>query len=279
MRLRKLLAKSLRDQRFQIAGFGLALGLMAAFVVFIWPAYRDQLQLIELPPAVEALLGSEKLDFRTAPGFINAEFFTWTPVLLIVYAITQGTGAIAGEESAGTADLLLAQPVRRGELILVRTASAMIGMVAVVALGYAGFLLSIPFVSIDVTLWDAFLGCVNLLPLGLFFYALSLWLGAVMPARVHAVGVATAVATFAFFADTIAAGVEEVRWMRYGSPYYYFGRGLPLVEGIDWAHAGVLLGLAALFVALALRAFERRDVTPGGATNLTFADLVRRVAG
>ena len=65
-------------------------------------------------------------------------------------------------------------------LVLVRTASAMIGMVAVVALGYAGFLLSIPFVSIDVTLWDAFLGCVNLLPLGLFFYALSLWLGAVM---------------------------------------------------------------------------------------------------
>ena len=143
MWLHSIYVKSLRDQRWQVIGFGLALGLMASLVVFLWPSYKDDLALIELPPAIQALIGND-LSIGTAAGFINAQFFTWTPALLIVYAITQGTGAIAGEETAGTLDMLLAQPVRRRSMVLAKCAAAATGGVIIVLMAYAGFALSIP---------------------------------------------------------------------------------------------------------------------------------------
>ena len=105
---RSILWKTVVDDRLQILGYGLTLAVMAAVIVYLWPSYEDTLVTVDLPPALEALLGSS-LSFATGPGFISAEFFSWIPALLLVYAIVKGTGAVAGEESAGTMDMLLAQ--------------------------------------------------------------------------------------------------------------------------------------------------------------------------
>jgi hypothetical protein len=39
------------ESKWQVVGFGLSLALIAMMDMFIWPAYRDQLQNFELPPA------------------------------------------------------------------------------------------------------------------------------------------------------------------------------------------------------------------------------------
>ncbi len=278
MRLRSLYLHTLREQRWQILGFGLALGLMAALVVFLWPSYKDDFALIELPPAVRAFIGND-LSITTAAGFINAQFFTWTPMLLIVYAITQGTGAIAGEETSGTMDLLLAQPISRTEIVLVKTAVAVTGSAAIAMMAFGGFALSIPWVEIDVTHAGTFRACANALPLTLFFFGLSLWFGAVAPSRTHAVGGSIAIAVITYFINSLAAGVDEIDWLRYASPFYYFGRGLPLVQGVNWTHVAVLMSLAAAFTALSLRAFNGRDIVVGAATDLRWRDVVQRAVG
>ena len=276
MWLHNLARKSAYDQRWQIGGFGLALCLIAAMDVFIWPAYKDQLALIEIPPALEAIIGD--MAISTAPGFLSAEYFSWIIILPIVFAVVQGTGAIAGEESAGTADLLLAQPLRRRELVLARTAAAATVAIAIVMFGVVGFAISIPFIDIDVTVWDTFVASVNMLFITCFFFGLSLWLGAVAPSRAIAAGVAIGVLTGGYFIDIISSGVDALSWLRYASPFYYYGRGLPLVEGINWWHAGLLSGLGLVFIALAIRAFEARDVSAGGGASLSLRELVRRVA-
>ena len=270
--------KSLRDQRWQIIGYGLALLSMAAMIIFIWPSYRSTVESIKLPPALQAFLGSD-LSYASAPGFISAEFFSWIPVLLIVYAVVQGTGAIAGEEGSGTIDLLMAQPVARSTMVLQKCLAFCAGAVLVVVLGFVGFVVSIPFVSIDVTLADAAVACANMLPITLLFFALSLWLGAVAPNRAVAAGVAAAVATFAYFVNSLASGVQEVSGLRFASPFYYYGAGLPLVKGIDWLHVALLLGVTLLLIVMALRAFERRDIAIGGVAVLKPLDLLRRVTG
>jgi len=279
MWLHSVYVKSLRDQRWQIVGFGLSLAAIAALDVLIWPAYKDQLQLLELPPAIEAFLGTD-LAIGTPAGFLNAEFFSWVTILLIVYAVMQGTGAIAGEESSGTIDLLLAQPVHRSSVILAKAAAAITGAALIIFIGYGGFLIPMLFVSMaGLSLWDVFVACANMLPVTLFFFALSLWLGAVAPSRAYASGAAIAVATAAYLIDSLASGVESISGVRYASPFYYYGRGTPLVEGIDWPHAALLAGVTAIFIALAMRTFERRDIALGGAVEMTWSDLLRRVAG
>jgi len=270
--------KSLRDQKWQIVGYGLALLAMAAMVIFIWPSYRTTVESINLPPAVQAFLGSD-LSYASAPGFVSAEFFSWIPVLLIVYAVVQGTGAIAGEEGSGTIDLLMAQPIPRWTMVLQKCLAFCAGAVLVVALGFIGFAVSIPFVSINITLRDAGAASANMLPITLLFFALSLWLSAVAPNRALAAGVAVAITTATYFANSLASGVHEISGLRYASPFYYYGAGLPLVKGIDWLHVALLLGIALLFLVLALRAFERRDIAIGGVAALKPRDLLRRVTG
>jgi ABC-2 type transport system permease protein len=259
----------------QILGFGLTLALVAALDVYIWPSYRDTLQNFEIPPAFEALLGGD-LNLSTAPGFLSAEFYSWIPILLLVYAIIQGTGAIAGEESSGTMDLVLAQPVTRRSLVIQRISATALGALAIVSVGYFGWLVSIPFVDIDVTLWDVLLANVNLLPITLLFFALALAAGAVAPTRGMAVAVTVGIATATYFVQTLAAMVDALEPLRYVSPFYYYGNGQPLVDGLHWWHISLLLGIAAALAVFATRAFEERDVTVGGATDVSLAGMLRR---
>ena len=75
-----------------------------------------------------------------------------------------------------------------------------------------------------------------MLPMALFYYALSLWFGSVLPNRAYAAGGAIGLATAGYFFNTIAAAVHSLSWLKYASPFYYYGAGLPLVDGIDWPH-------------------------------------------
>jgi ABC-2 type transport system permease protein len=268
--------KSLRDQKWQILGFGLALAVIGALDVWIWPSYRNTLQNFDLPPALQAFLGSQ-LSIATSAGFLSAEFFSWIPILLIVYAVIQGTGAIAGEESGGTMDLLLAQPLGRRALVLQKVAAVVVGSVLIVAIGCVGFAASIPFVEIDVTLGDTIMASLNMLPITLLFFALSLWAGAVAPSRAVASGGAIALATAAYFINTLATGVEALRNLKYATPFYYYGSGLPLVEGINWSHAGLLSGIALVLIVLTVRSFERRDVSAGGGADVDVFGVLRRM--
>lgn len=277
MRARSLFIKTVRDQRWQVLGYGAALFAMAALIVSIWPSYRTSLEVIDLPPAIEAFLGTD-LWIGTAPGFISAEYFSWIPILLLVFAVVQGTGAIAGEESSGTIDILLAQPLSRTTMVTIKAAATVINATLIAMLGFLGFAITVPVTDIAVTVSDTFVASANLLPITLLFYALSLWLGAVSPTRSIAAGVAIGMVTLAYFANTIAAGVDMLSWMKYGSPFYYYGAGLPLVEGINWTHAGALLGVALLFFVLTVRTFESRDVTIGGAAELDINAVLRRIA-
>lgn len=255
--------KSLRDQRWQVVGFGLALAAIAVMDVLIWPSYRDTLQQIDLPDALQAFLGSE-LSIATPAGFLSAEFFSWTPVLMLVYGIIQGTGAIAGEEGSGTMDLLLAQPVRRRDVVLARVAAAIAGGVGIVAIACAGWAVSVPFVAIDIGLGRLMLATANLLPIMLLFFALSLWLGALLPSRGMAVAATIGLATAAYFMNAVATGVRSLEDLKYATPFYYYGSGQPLVDGLQWAHIALLVGIAAGFVGAALWSFGSRDVGTGG---------------
>ena len=136
-------------------------------------------------------------------------------------------------------------------MVAAKMVSALAGAAAIVMMGVLGFAISIPFVNIDVTVWDTFVASVNMLFVTFMYYGLSLWLGAVAPTRAAAAGGAIAVLVTAYFIDLVAASVEALDWLRYLSPFYYYGRGLPLVEGINWWHAALLIAIGAAFCALA----------------------------
>lgn len=268
--------RTLRDQRWQIIGFALAMALMSSTTVWLWPSVRDTLANLDLPDAIQALLGSD-LNFATAAGYLSGRYFAWTIMLVVVYVVIAGTGAIAGEESAGTMDVLLAQPVPRRAVLLEKVAGIVLATAIIIAGGFVGFVLSIPTVRIDIALVDVAIACANMLPICLLFLTLSLWAGAVAPNRGTAAGVVIALTTASYFVYTLSNGMESLQGLRYATPFYYYGAGLPLVNGIVWWHVAVLLVPAGALMWLTLRTFERRDVSAGGATDLSAGSVMRRI--
>jgi ABC-2 type transport system permease protein len=258
MRRPEVFLKSLRDLRWQIAGYGLGLALLAAFVVFVYPGYRDQLADFELPEALRALIG--EADYGSPEGFLAAEFFSWVPIVTVIFAIMAGTSALAGEEANGTLDLLLAQPLTRLRLAAEKIAALSLATAGVVVAVLPGWLLSVPFVEMELS-WTRLIGAtLNLLPVTLFFVALALWAGVAFADRRTATAVVSAFAVATYFVNYLAALVDVIAPLAWLSPFKYYAGTETMTEGIGWAKAAGLIGLTLLFFLLAMASFQRRDI-------------------
>ena len=250
--------KAMRDQRWMVLGFGVGSALMAAMVLAIYPSYSEALDDFELPPALQAIVGD--VDFATATGFVSAEFFSWIPVLFVVYGIIQGTGALAGEESSGTIDLLLAQPISRARLLVEKTLAIVVGAVAIAALTLPGFVLAYYPMEIDVSLGGLLAATMAMVPLTLAFAALSLLAGSVLPTRRDAASALTAIAVASFFINSLGQAAELLEPLRPASLFYYYRADRILLEGVDVLGVVVLFSVAAVALTLAGIAFQRRDM-------------------
>ncbi|HXH20808.1 MAG TPA: ABC transporter permease subunit [Dehalococcoidia bacterium] len=262
--------KGLRDLRWQVFWYGLGFALLAALVVYVYPSYREQLADFDIPEAFEAFLG-ESADYRTAEGFLTAEFFSWAPILLVIFAIMQGTNMLAGEEAAGTMDLLLSQPLSRTRLLFEKLAAFVAGTLGIVLLTILGWALSTPFTDIEVSEVDLVIATLNLMPITLFFGAFSLMASVSLPSRGQATGVATALAVATFMLNYLASLVDLLEPLRWLSPFHYAATTTVLTNGMDWPKVAVLMALFAAFTAAAVWAFERRDIGVRAAAGLPWS--------
>ena len=160
---------------------------------------------------------------------------------------------------------MLAQPVSRRRLFVERVAAFAIGAALICALASLGFVISAPFIDLrgDVAVWELGLAPVAALPLALACGSLGLLAGALTPTRVLATGLVAAETVTVYFFDVLADLVGSLEPLRYLSPFFYSDAKRVLVEGaVPW-HAAVLLGASVLLTALALAAFEAREVGTG----------------
>jgi hypothetical protein len=73
--------------------------------------------------------------------------------------------------------------------------------------------------------------------------------------------------------------VQSLENLKYGTPFYYYGSGQPLVDGLNWLHVGLLMALAIALVAAAIASFAARDVGTGGSSDLDLVGWLRGLLG
>lgn len=254
--------KTLRDHRVATIAIALTVASMAFLVTVIYPSYRDTLANMEVPAGFEGFVGDE--GWSTPEGFLGAEFFSWIPLVLAVLAIIAGTAAVAGEEADGTLDLLLAQPITRRRLLLGKLAGAAFALVFCAVVALPAFWGGQLFVDMPVGHLRLLAGCAMLVPGALLFLAIAAWAGAALPTRGAAVVVASGVVVVGFFFQLVGASVDALGVLRYISPYYWGDGRYALEHGFPWLRAIGLLAVTGIFVLLALRAFDRRDIGAAG---------------
>src|SRR4029453_11588375 len=119
--LRNVFAKTVRDQRRSLGWW--SLGLVAVIAVYVLP-YRQYLDSGVLSVNTDSAI-YQALGYDTTPaGYLQGTLFALLgPLLLVMMAVTTGARAIAGDEEAGTLDLVLAHPVSRARLVAERFAA------------------------------------------------------------------------------------------------------------------------------------------------------------
>jgi ABC-2 type transport system permease protein len=259
--LRSVLTKTLRDARRGFVWWSLGLAALVLISVAFWPSVRDNEGFRrferDAPEALKAFTGGH-LDFTTPVGYLDARLFALVvPLLFLVYAIGWGARAIAGEEEAGTLELLLAHPISRTRLALEKLGAltfqlATFGVVLLVVV-----VVSARAVSLDISSARIAQAVIAIYLLALAHGALALAIGAATGRRTTALGGAAAVAVAGYFLNGLGQVVDALEPWRVLSPFDWAGE--PLRNGLD---AGAI-ALAVAIVAAACAAvplFNRRDI-------------------
>ena len=71
---------------------------------------------------------------------------------------------------------------------------------------------------------------------------------------------ASALGMYAYLLNVIAPIIEWLEPFRKLSPFYYYIAADPLNNGLNLGHVAILTGLIAVFLAVALITFQRRDL-------------------
>lgn len=259
--LRNPFTKAVWDARRSLFGWALGLAAVGAMYAGFYPSMKSPAMAKAMEAYPRALKDAFNMqDITSAAGYLGSTVFgILGPLLFVVFAISVGTRAIAGDEEAGTLDLVLAHPVSRTRLLLSRFAALMVSLLVVGAAILLVLLAVAKPAQLDIPVGRLAAAVVHLVLLGLCFGALALTVGAVVGRRAVVLAVTAAVAVVAYFGNTVAPQID-LGWLQRLSPFYYYAGGEPLRNGIQYADAGVLLAVAVVLVGVGTLAFNRRDI-------------------
>lgn len=257
-----LLRRQLSDSWRGLIGWSLGL---AAVVGMYLPLYStiggnpEFLAIIEsLPPELVAALSYDQI--TTGAGYTQGTVHGLIGfVLVTIAAVAWGSSIIAGDEERGTLELVLAHGVGRTQLVLERFAAIALKLIALaVLLGLMVLALNEP-AMLELSLDGIVAGSVALLGLGLLTAAVGTMMGAIVGRRTIAVGAAAGVAVLGYALNALGNQNPDLEWMHALSPYFWAYGAEPLANGFD-PLMGLLCGVSAVALIVAVIAFRRRDV-------------------
>ncbi len=262
--LRTVFLKSLRDQAKSILGWGLGLGGLAWLTLLFYPevakmgsSFDDMLKSM---PALAGFLG-DVATFTTIGGYVVSQLLSYMPMVLAIYAVLAATSTITGEIESGTIDTLLSQPVPRWRVILEKYAAIVVSILAICVLFSAGMWIGALSVGQDVPVSTWLLAGLSVFPLTLFYGSIAFALACALRGRGIPLGVSVGLAVTGFILNGLAPLVESLNAHRELTIYYLFTANKPFTTGLDWAYTSILLGGCVVLLAVAVVAFERRDIT------------------
>jgi ABC-2 type transport system permease protein len=171
---------------------------------------------------------------------------------------------IAGDEEAGTLDLITAHPVKRVKL----AASRYLAVVAAIVVAGAVLLLAelairIPEKFSSISMLNLTAMCVQLVLFGICFASMAFGIGAYTGRRLHAIIGGAYLMLVSYLCDSFLPQIKGLRRLQNFSPFHWYLGGEPLRHGFQWGHCALLVGLALYFATIGIWGFNRRDVAQG----------------
>jgi ABC-2 type transport system permease protein len=263
--LRSVLLKTLHDQRRSLVGWVVAILLLVLMYAAIWPSIRDQPSmsdfLDQMPEAFRSLFATSGADMSTPVGYIQIELMSFMgPIVLILYAVGQGSAAVAGEEDRHTLDLLLGAPLGRVRVVLEKAGAMVVGTIALAAVTGTALVLEGRLFALELPVGNTAAAMAHLALLALVFGGVALAVGAATGSPGRSRGLAAATAVVAYLVNGLGGMVDWLRPFQRLSPFYQYVGHDPLRAGVSWSGVGIAVATFVVLVAVACWSFQRRDV-------------------
>lgn len=258
--------KTLHDQRRGLVGWSAGVVLLVFVEAAIWPSIRDMSGLedffAEYPEGLGKLFNIEAM--TTGIGFMNAELFSLLlPTLFIIYGVGRGARLVAGEEEAGTLDLLLVTPVSGAKLLIQKALALFLCLATLGGVLFGVTVVSSMTFDLGIGAGAAVTGALAMVLLGVEYGALALALGAISGRRTVAITLATVGAVAAYVLYAAGMLVPSVGPWQQLSPFHQALTGGPL--GADLSPAYLWMVAATLVMVLgAAPVLDRRDIAAHG---------------
>jgi len=244
--------------------WGAVLGALGAMYVALYPSISGisgvEQMIDSMPQAMRDLIGfGEGTGFETVEAFLATEMLNFlAPLALSFFPILVASSALAGAEEDGTIDVLMGNPLSRWQLVLARFAAAAVLLLGVVTVMGGLTWLTAVISGVDLGLGSMAAASVSLWSLCIFFGGLALLLSAVLHRRFLALAIPAALLIAMYFVDGLAGSVDFFETIQPLSAFNYYGSAIQ--DGVDWPDFAGLTGATAVFAALAVLIFQRRDI-------------------
>jgi len=232
-----------------------------------------QRMLTEFAPRFVADQISVPLDFMiTSVGRVGAGYeHPMVLALICIWAIARGSDTVSGPLGRGTMEMLLAQPVRRLDVLSIHAATTLFGSVILAVGAWCGTRWGVALVTLEQPVaasvfWPA---VVNVACLGVFMGGLATLLSSCDQHRGHTIGLAVGFVVVQWVLKIVAnttpdldvyhkmtiLSVFQPQWLVYG-----FFEQTDTAWSVFWQYNGLLLGLGVVGFVLAAAVFCRRDL-------------------
>ncbi len=259
---RGVFARSLREERRGLVGWSVGIATYCVVVLSVYPTIHNNpfAKIFQAFPEVLRRLFNLP-DFITGPGYLGTEVFSViAPMLLALFAILWASDLAAGEEDRGTVDLLLANPVSRGRVVLEKWAALAVGTLWLGAVLEATLGLLGPVFSLSVGWAGLSAAVVGSTAFALAFATLALAVGASSGSRGLARGVATALAVASYLLSALAplaSAFGRVAWL---SLWDQALGHQPLTTGLRLGNLSVVAVVTVVLLSVSLWGYDRRDL-------------------
>lgn len=263
-----VLWQMIRRRSLSTLWWALGLAAFAALLALAYPTIRGNKELdatfAGLPAGVQAALGLGAGNSLTAPiGYLNSQYFANVlPAVYLIFAIGLASWSVAGDEAAGTLELLLSNPVGRYRVALERAAGLVILLAALTAVSVLTLaLLAPPFeLTHGLGLTDMAAATVASALLALTFAAVAFCAGAASGRRSLATSLAAFLAVAGFVVEGLGAQVKPLQPIRSISPWHWALGTDPLRNGLTWESGLLPLAVSLVLLLAGALIFGRRDL-------------------
>lgn len=258
----------LRRRTTATVWWAIGLAALGALLAVAYPTVRGNSELdktfADLPPSVAALLGLSDGNLLTAPaGYLDSQFYAnILPLTLLIFAIGVAAWTIAGDEAAGTLELLAANPISRTRIALARYGGLLTLLAALAFVCFASVAVLAPFAGLTPGITIARLAAATLACalLALVFATIAYAIGAATGRKPPAVGVAAGLAVAGYVAEGLSHQVTALRVLRPANPWHWLLDADPLRHGLTWQTTLLPAATSLVLVAAGLVLFRHRDL-------------------